>query len=113
MVIPAKEQVYQCIVNLTLIGRQASRQGVARETGLKYSVVDDHVRHLREDGRIRLVLNGVYEPVVMFDELAVSSTVLSDGRVKLECGDEVMTLTPKMARNVVAVLGGFALLFGR
>ena len=108
-----RETVYQCIVDMHSSGRIPTREMVVQETGMKFSVVDDQVKRLREEGRIVKVVNGVYEPVQVWAERAVSSTILDDGRAVLEIGDMKDILTPREARKVIQVLGGIALMFGR
>ena len=60
--------------------------------------------------RVARVQRGVYVPVVQHPEARlVSLTVLPDGTVKLEIGDDhVLTLTPREARSVGVTLGGLA-----
>jgi hypothetical protein len=108
-----REKVYQCILELHMTGRIPTREAIMRETGLKYSMVDNHFKTLREDGRIEKVVNGVYEPVQTWEDKVVSSTMLDDGRAALEIGEIKIIITPRDARNILKVLGGFALSFGR
>jgi hypothetical protein len=110
---PTNEIVYRCIVDLCSINRVATREVVVQETGLKFSVVDDHVKKLREADKIRKVVNGVYEPVEMVEDRPVSGTVVPGGRYKLEIGDNVLQLTLREVRAIAAVTGGVALQFGR
>ena len=107
------ELVYQCIVDLHGAGKIPTREVIVAETRLKFSVVDDHVKRLRDDGRITKVVNGVFHPVVMHTEYPSTASVLQDGRVKIEYGDMVMTLTPRGAKDVGNLLAGFAYHFGR
>jgi hypothetical protein len=88
-------------VDLTNAGRQASRQAIAQFTGLKLTVVDDHVKTLCDDTRLRKVVNGVVELVENFAaNRPISRTVLSNGLSKLEVADEVLQLTPGEAREM-------------
>ena len=107
------EIVYRCIVDLHGAGKIPTREVIVAETRLKFSVVDDHVKRLRDDGRITKVVNGVFEPVVLHKEYPPTVSVLHDGRVKVEYGDMVMTLTPRGAKDVGNLLAGFAYSFGR
>ena len=93
--------------------RSAGRTIISNMTGLKMTIVDDHIKRLKDDGRIRLVVNGVFEPVEITQDRAISSTVVPGGGVKLEIGDVCIDLTPRECRNLVAVVGGHVLLFGR
>ena len=105
--------VYQCIVDLHVAGKIPTREVIVSETRLKFSVVDDHVKRLRDDGRITKVVNGVFEPVVLHKEYPPTASVLHDGRVKIEYGDTVMTLTRRGAKDLGNLLAGFSFTFGR
>jgi hypothetical protein len=108
-----RQAVFQAIVDLCGAGRQASRQAVCDFTGLKMTIVDDHVKNLKDDGMIRLVVNGIFEPVDQTPDRAVSGTIVPNGRYKLEIGDTVLDLTLREARNVGLLTGGLGLLQGR
>ena len=73
------------------------------------TVVDDRLRTLADDGRLRRLVRGVYDlekpyppPRPMF------FGILADGFVKVEVGDDVLTLSPTEARRLARGLGGFA-----
>jgi hypothetical protein len=108
-----RQTIYQCIVDLCAVNRAATRQVIAQETGLKLSVVDDHVSGLRDAGLLRNVVNGVVEPMDTMEDRSVSGTVVPGGRYKLEIGDMVLELTLRETRAVAALTGGVALQFGR
>ena len=87
----------------------ATRETVAELTGLKLSVVDDRLRALVDDGKLKRLLRGVYELVETWPEpRELSCTMLSTGWVKLELGDDLLKLTPTEARRAARALGGFA-----
>lgn len=93
--------VLQAIKDLTEHNNMASRSRIIELTNLKASVVDEHVGRLKDDGLIRMLYAGVYEPVDQTPDRAISVTWLQGGRCKLEIGDEVVTnLTP---REIVAI----------
>lgn len=109
-----KEIVYQAIVDLTNVYGLANREMVVQATGFKAPLVDEAVKQLREvDLCINRHKNGQWTPVFKYNEDHISATVLDNGMVKLESGDQVMNLTPRGARMTVALLGGFALIHGR
>ena len=109
-----KDFVYQAIVDLTNVYGMANREMVVQATGFKASLVDEAVKQLREvDLAINRHKNGQWTPVFKFDENPITATVLDNGQIKLEHGDEMMLLTPRAARMTVALLGGFALIHGR
>lgn len=105
-----RQMVFQAIVDLCGVNRQASRRAICDMTGMSMTVVDDHVKNLKEDGLIRLVVNGIFEPVDTSPDRAVSGTIVPHGKFKLEIGDQVLELTLREARNVAMVTGGTVLL---
>lgn len=108
-----RQVVLQAITDLCAAGRQASRQAICDFTGLKMSIVDDHVKNLKDDGNIRLVVNGVFEVVDQTPDRAVSGTIVPSGRYKLEIGDTCLDLTLREARNVGLLTGALWALPGR
>lgn len=106
--------IYQCILDLTNTNRAATRQVISNMTGLKMTIVDDHVKRMKDDGKLISPVNGVFEPVEDAPvDRAVSITYLSNGRVKLEIGDDCLDLTMREASNVGAATAGAGLKFGR
>ena len=108
-----KERAYQCLVELHSIGRVPSKEMVAKETGMKFSVVDQAFEELKDAGHIFRALNGIYEPTQMADDPAVTCSVLNALEAKLEVGDFELICSPRTARRIVLALGGYALVFGR
>lgn len=112
--VPVSSLIFQSIVDLTNSNRIASRQVLVDLTGLTYSVVDDHIKRMIDDGRVRRVVNGIFEPVLGAPEdRAVSITHLPGGGVKLEIGDTCIDLTLRETRMVGMATAGVALQFGR
>lgn len=103
------ELVYQTILDLHNASRIATRSVVKEMTGLTYSVVDDHVKRMLEDGRLRRCAPGVFEPI---EELppaqAISLTVLPTGMAKLEIGDVCLDLNPSDCRRIGSLFRGSA-----
>lgn len=108
-----RQVVKQAILDLCAAGRQASRQAICDFTGLKMSIVDDHVKNLKDDGEIRLVVNGIFEPVDLTPDRPVWGGITAEGRYKLEVGDHVLDMTLREARNVGLLTGGLWALQGR
>lgn len=103
------ELVFQTILDLHNAGRIATRVIVKEMTGQSYSVVDDHVKRMLEDGRLRRCAPGVFEPVEELPETrAVSLSRLPNGMWKLEIGDLCVDLTPSEARTLASMLVGTA-----
>ena len=103
--ITSTDRIYDAVRELRSLEQIATRETVAELTGLKLTVVDDRLRTLVDDGKLKRLLRGVYELVEAYPETrAISKTVLPTGYVKYDIGDEVITLTPKEDR-VLAQLG--------
>lgn len=93
--IPSTLRVYHAVRELRALEQTATRETVAELIGLKQSVVDDRLRTLVDDGKLKRLLRGIYELVEAYPETrAISKTVLPSGYVKYDIGDEVLALTP-------------------
>ncbi len=108
-----RDVVYKCVVDLCEHNQCASRARIVALTGYKMSSVDGCVDSLREDGLIRTVFPGAYEPVDLTEDRPISSTVMSRGRVKLEVGDVVLDLTPRESLALAKLFAGTLLAFSR
>lgn len=90
----------------------AQEQVVTRETlnaltGLKLSIIDDRVGALIDDGLVVRVQRGVYVPAETHPQARVmSKMLLPDGTVKIDVGDQVLTLTPKEDRMLAQLMAG-------
>lgn len=107
--ITSTQRVFDAVRDLREVDQTATRETVAELTGLKMSVVDDRLRALVDDGKLKRLLRGIYELVETYPEpRELSCTTLSNGWVKLELGDALLSLTPTEARRAARALGGFA-----
>lgn len=107
--IPSTERIYQAVRELRAMDQVATRETVAELTNLKLSVVDDRLRNLVDDGKLKRLLRGVYELVESFPEpRAISKTVLPNGAVVYDIGDDVWTLSPQEARVLAELSMGAA-----
>lgn len=85
----------------------ATRETLAQVTGLTLSVVDDRVRALIDDGLAVRVQRGVFVPAETHPPARViSKMLLPDGTVKIDIGDQVLTLTPKEDRMLSQLMAG-------
>ena len=108
--ITSTQRVLDAVCELHFMEQVATRETVAELTGLKLAIVDDRLRALVDDMKLKRVLRGVYVPVESHPPArAMSKTILPDGMVKLEIGDEVMTLTPREDRTLAMLLSGSAM----
>ncbi|GDY37242.1 hypothetical protein [Acidovorax sp. NB1] len=107
--ITSTQRIFDAVRDLREVDQIATRETVAELTGLKMSVVDDRLRALVDDGKLKRVLRGVYELVETFPPpRPIYCGILPNGLVKLEVGDSVDTYTPSEARRAARLLGGFA-----
>ena len=98
-------RVFDAVRELRGLEQIATRETVAELTGLKLTVVDDRLRSLVDDGKLKRLLRGIYELVEEYPETrAISKTILPNGYVKYDIGNEVLTLTP-IEDRVLSQLG--------
>ena len=104
------EQVYGAIVDLHNHEQIVTRQSLQTATGLKLSIIDDRLSKLTEDGFIYRAERGVFVPAIQHPvSRVISKTVLPDGAIVIDIGDEVLTLTPREAMNLGKLLMGDAM----
>lgn len=107
--IPSKQRVFEAVRELRALEQIATRETVAELTGLKLSVVDDRLRTLVDDDKLKRLLRGIYELVESFPEpRLISKTVLPNGAVVYDIGDDVLTLSPQEARTLAELSMGAA-----
>lgn len=103
------DRVYEAIVELHNAQQPATRYSVQTLTGLPLGRVDDRIKALVERERIKRVLKGQYVPVESHPPArAISKTLLPNGCVKIEIGDDVLTLTPAEDRALALLQAGAA-----
>lgn len=94
--------VLEAIEDLHAQEQIVTRTTLADLTGLQLSIIDDRLSYLVDTGQIIRVQRGVFVPAIRHRPSRImSKMVLPDGAVKIEIGDdEVLTLTPREARNL-------------
>jgi hypothetical protein len=103
------QRIADAVADLCAKEQYATRETVAKLTGLALTVVDDRLRTLVNDGVLARVQRGVFVPAVQHPPTrAMSRTLLPDGTTKLEVGDDVLTLTPREARMLGDLMSGAA-----
>lgn len=108
----SSDLVMAAAVELANHGQAVTRDTLCRVTGLKLSIVDDRVKVLIDDGLLVRIERGVYLPVCQHAPARViSKTVLTDGSVKIDIGDDVLSLTPREAMILGKLLLGDAMAF--
>ncbi|WP_225616688.1 hypothetical protein [Variovorax sp. 38R] len=101
--------VLEAVQDLHAQEQIVTRETLAELTGLKLSVIDDRLGTLADDGAILRVQRGVYVPAPQHPPARpMSKTVMPNGMVKIEIGDEVLTLTPREDRSLANLMAGAA-----
>lgn len=111
---PAKtnrQAVLDAVGELAALEQHATRETVATITGLKLSIVDDHLGTLVDDGLLQRILRGHYALVVHYPPARnIGKTVLPDGMVMYEITNDrdyiKLLLTPKEDRALSALTAG-------
>ena len=96
------ETILEAIEDLHNQEQIVTRTTLADLTGLQLSIIDDRLSYLVDSGKIIRVQRGVFIPAPKHRPSRIMcKMVLPDGTVKIEIGDdEVLTLTPREARNL-------------
>ncbi len=108
-------RVHHAVRELRALEQIATRETVAELTGLKLAIVDDRLRALVDDGKLKRLMRGVYELVEEYPETRnISKTILASGYVMLEItgrkgvDDIVIHLTPTEDRKLAELSVGAA-----
>lgn len=108
-----KQTVLEAVIDLHNKETPASRTTIAKLTGIKQTAVDECLKRLADDELIYRLCSGVYAPVVQHPpQRTIYKTMLPDGTVKLDIGDDVITLTPAEARKVGSLMIGEGMEYG-
>ena len=101
--------VLEAVQDLHAKEQIVTRETLAELTGLKLTVIDDRLGTLVDDGAILRVQRGVFVPAQQHPPARpMSKTVMPDGMVKIEIGDEVLQLTPREDRALANLMAGAA-----
>ncbi|MDD2690218.1 MAG: hypothetical protein PHX69_00355 [Simplicispira sp.] len=104
-----RDRAYEAICELHEAGQPVTRDTIAVLTGLKRGVVDEQISVLKERELIYAPVRGSYRPIKQLPPARpISKTVLPDGWVLWEIGDQLLRLTPHEDR----VLGSMAAMSG-
>ncbi len=105
--------VMEAIEDLHSQEQIVTRTTLADLTNLKLSIIDDRLSYLVDTGQIIRVQRGVFVPAIKHRTARLmSKTILPDGTVSIEIGSvntDVLTLTPREARNLGNLLIGEAM----
>jgi hypothetical protein len=101
------DAVLEAVQDLHASEHLVTREALAEVTGLRLSIIDDRLTHLVNIGQVIRRQRGVFEPAEIHPAArAVSPTLLPGGLVKIEIGDEVITLTPRENRALGELMAG-------
>lgn len=101
--------VWDAILELHNADKRINRQSIAALTGLRPTIVDDHVERLRDAGKLARAGKGDLELLETFPPpRPISKTELSSGLVKIEIGDVCLDLSPKEMRMLYRATAGHA-----
>lgn len=106
-----RQAIYDTVVRLyeEKRGAAVSRKEVAEALGTTIKAVDDHLNGLKADASLFQHTPGYYVPVELLPEpRAISVTMLPDGAVKIEIGDQVIHVIAQEYRMLQVTLGGAA-----
>ncbi len=100
--------ILEAIQDLHAQEQVVTRETLAEVTGLKLTVIDDRVAYLIDNAQVHRVQRGVFVPAPDHKPARIiNKTILPDGTVKLEIGDDhVLTLTPRENRNLGELMAG-------
>jgi len=108
---PHTNIVYRAVRDLSDEESIARRESLKKRTGLPFSIIDEAIKRLREDeGSVYRLKSGAFIPIEKYEEEAISATVMVDGHVKIEVGDQLMTLTPRGCAKMMGLLVGAAMM---
>ncbi len=113
--ITSTQRIFDAVRDLREVDQIATRETVAELTGLKMAIVDDRLRALVDDGKLKRLLRGVYELVETYPQTRnISKTILDSGYVMIEIAgrkdepDIVLHLTPSEDRALSMLSVGAA-----
>ena len=102
--------VLDAVQELYALEQLVTREALSQILDLPPVVVDDRIGTLINAGMVVRIRRGVYAPKEQHAAARViSKTLLPDGTVKIDIGDEVLTLTPKEDRMLAAIQAGVVL----
>lgn len=103
-------RVLEAVQELHAQEQVVTRESLAQMLDLPPVVIDDRIGTLINAGMVTRVRRGIYLPAEQHAAARViSKTLLPCGLVKIDIGDEVLTLTPKEDRMLAQIQAGVVL----
>lgn len=101
------QRIWDAINDLYNQEQVVTRETLAEVTGMKMSIIDDHVGRMVDNEQLRRVRAGVFVPIPKCaPPRPVTGTMTPDGFLILELGELVWVLQQKEARMVGALTAG-------
>lgn len=102
------QRVWEAICDLFDQEQVVTRETLAEVTGLKMTIIDDHVGRMVDNEQVRRVRAGVFVPIPRYDPpRPVYGSMTTDGYFILEVGDcKPVIMQPREARQAGALLAG-------
>lgn len=101
------QRIWDAITDLYDQEQVVTRETLAEVTGLKMTIIDDHVGRMVDNEQLRRVRAGVFVPIPRYDPpRLVYGSMTTDGFFVLEVGDQVVVMQPREARQAGALLAG-------
>ena len=102
--------VLDAVQELFALEQLVTREALSQMLDLPAVVIDDRIGTLINADMVVRIRRGVYAPKEQHAPARViSKTLLPDGTVKIDIGDDVLTLTPKEDRMLAAIQAGVVL----
>lgn len=101
------QRIWDAITDLYNQDQVVTRETLAEATGLKMTIIDDHVGRMVDNERLRRVRAGVFVPIPKYEKpRIVGASMTTDGFFVLEVGEQVVVMQPREARQAGALLAG-------
>lgn len=101
------QRIWDAINDLYAQEQIVTRETLADVTGLKMTIIDDHVGRMVDNEQLRRVRAGVFVPIPRYEPpRPVYGSMTTDGFFVLEVGDKTVVMQPREARQAGALLAG-------
>lgn len=105
--ITSTQLVFDAARDLHAMGEEITREALVAATGLKQYIVDERLRVLVGDERMKRVGRGAFALGEQYHEArAMSKTLLPNGLMKYEIGDVTLLLSPAEDRMLCILVAG-------
>lgn len=103
----ADKTVLAAMVELRALEQPVTRHSLAKLLGVDLGVIDDRAGKLVNEGKAVRNQRGSYQAVAQYPETRqISKTIMPDGMVIFDIGDDVLKLTPREDRMLATMQAG-------